>query len=134
VTQVERWFQKSGPWMIFLSRMLPYVRPFACFPAGITRMNFPIFLLSALCGSIIWCSVLLGIGWSLGKRWMFAVHLIQRYTLPTFFVLALLILLYLLIMRVIRSRLQSQIVLEHVDTEVATGALNTTEVHITHRV
>ena len=43
---VEHWFQRSGAWMIFFSRMLPYVRPFACFPAGIALKTNNDFLRS----------------------------------------------------------------------------------------
>jgi membrane protein DedA with SNARE-associated domain len=108
VDMIEHWFQKSGIWMVFLSRMTPYVRPFACFPAGITRMNFVQFFVSALCGSIIWCSVLLSIGWSLGRRWGLALHLMQHYTLPVLGVVVLLIALYVFAMYTIKSRLRTQ--------------------------
>ncbi|MBO0790132.1 MAG: DedA family protein, partial [Ktedonobacteraceae bacterium] len=75
---VEHWFNKSGMWMIFFSRMIPYVRPFACFPAGISRMRFWRFFLAALCGSTIWCIALLTIGWNLGRRWKLALSAIQE--------------------------------------------------------
>lgn len=91
---VECWFQQSGLWMIFLSRMTPYVRPFACFPAGIARMPFAKFLAAATSGSIIWCCTLLFIGWSLGKRWQLALHVFQHYPLPTLGALLLLLAFY----------------------------------------
>src|SRR5579875_3867437 len=81
IQAAEDWFQKSGAWMIFLSRMLPYVRPFACFPAGISQMNFTRFLLAALAGSTVWCLAILAVGWNLGRRWGLAVHVIRVYTL-----------------------------------------------------
>ncbi len=80
---VERWFQKSGMWMIFLSRMTPYVRPFACFPAGMARMPFARFLLAATTGSAIWCVIVPLIGWTLGNRWRLALHVFQYYPLPS---------------------------------------------------
>lgn len=80
VEVVERWFMTSGLWMVFLSRMTPYVRPFACFPAGISRMPFPRFFAAASVGSCIWCAGMLLVGWYLGKRWIVAVHLMQHYT------------------------------------------------------
>lgn len=91
---VERWFQQSGLWMIFLSRMTPYVRPFACFPAGMARMPFTKFLTAATSGSILWCCALLAIGWSLGKRWQLALHIFQHYPLPSLGVLLLLLAFY----------------------------------------
>jgi membrane protein DedA with SNARE-associated domain len=111
VSMTERWFQQSGIWMIFFSRMIPYVRPFACFPAGISRMPFGRFLIAASVGSLIWCVMMLQIGLALGHRWRFAFHLIQNYTIPTLCALAILVALYFLITyevrRLLHSRLQS---------------------------
>ncbi len=109
VSVTERWFQQSGIWMIFFSRMIPYVRPIACIPAGISRMPFGRFLVAASSGSLIWCVVMLHIGLALGRRWRFAFHLIQHYTIPTLCALALLIALYFLITYEIRYRLRSKL-------------------------
>jgi membrane protein DedA with SNARE-associated domain len=109
VSVAERWFQQSGIWMIFFSRMIPYVRPFACFPAGISRMPFGRFLVAASSGSIIWCVVMLQIGLALGRRWRFAFHLIQHYTIPTLCVLTLLIALYFFITYEVRHHLRSKL-------------------------
>ncbi|HLZ55978.1 MAG TPA: DedA family protein [Ktedonosporobacter sp.] len=98
VTIAERWFQQSGVWMIFLSRMTPYVRPFACFPAGISRMPFARFFVSAAAGSVIWCVALLTIGWNLGKRWGLALQAIQNYTVPSLCVVVLLVASYALLL------------------------------------
>jgi len=39
----ERWFDRWGDWAIFFSRLMPVVRTFISFPAGVARMNFPRF-------------------------------------------------------------------------------------------
>lgn len=117
---VESWLRKSGAWMIFFSRITPYLRPYACFTAGISRMRFPRFLMLASSGSAIWCLAMLSIGWSLGRRWGLAVHLMQRYTLPTLCLIGLCIALYILGVFVIKRRLhlQSQPVLTMVGKDV----------------
>src|SRR5437016_4620799 len=69
VRMAESWFQTTGVWMIFFSRMTPFVRPFACFPAGMARLAFLRFFIAASAGSLIWCSTMLCIGWNLGYRW-----------------------------------------------------------------
>lgn len=109
VYMTERWFHKSGTWMIFFSRMTPYVRPFACFPAGITRMPFPRFFISALAGSVIWCPSILLIGWTLGKRWRLALILVKDYTLPTIVAFILLIALYCFVTTLGRRLLQAKL-------------------------
>ena len=107
VNMTELWFQKNGVWMVFFSRMAPYVRPFASFPAGISRMPFGRFFLAALAGSTVWCVVMLNIGLALGHRWPLAIHLIRHYTAPTLFTLGLLIALYFLITSAVKRFLRS---------------------------
>lgn len=105
----ERWFQRAGGRMIFLSRILPYVRPFACFPAGIYRMPFLRFLAAAMSGSLIWCVAMLVIGWELGPRWKLALHLVQTYTLPTLCALLLLLVIYFFARRAFNAYLQKRL-------------------------
>jgi membrane protein DedA with SNARE-associated domain len=111
ISIAENWFQGAGVWMVFLSRIIPYVRPFASLPCGISRMPFRRFLLAALCGSIVWCIGILSIGWVLGPRCLLALHLVQSYTIPAVCGLILLIAISLLIQyrvnRFIRSKLSS---------------------------
>jgi len=104
VEQAEHWFQKSGLWMIFFSRMTPYIRPFACFPAGISEMPFPRFFISASAGSTLWCIVMLAIGWGLGRRWGVALRMMQQYTIPTVCLVVAAIILYFLVVYMIKRR------------------------------
>lgn len=106
VQMTEQWFQKSGSWMIFTSRMTPYVRPFAGFLAGIAHMPFARFFVAAFSGSIIWCAGLLYLGWSLGRRWPLALQLLQYYTLPTIGIVLLLIAGYIIVMVLVKRRLK----------------------------
>ncbi|HET8845214.1 MAG TPA: DedA family protein [Ktedonobacteraceae bacterium] len=89
VRVAQRWFQQSGGRMVFLSRIIPYIRPFTCIPAGISSMPFGRFFFWALTGSIIWCITLLIAGWELGPRWHLALDLIKFYTVPVILVLIL---------------------------------------------
>jgi membrane protein DedA with SNARE-associated domain len=87
---VERWFAKAGIWMIFFSRLIPWIRPWACIPAGIARMPFLPFFLAALSGATIWCVTFLAIGWNLGQRWEEALQFVQHYLFPAIGALVLL--------------------------------------------
>ncbi len=129
VVIVERWFQKSGAWMIFLSRMTPYVRPFACFPAGIAQMPFGRFLLAAISGSIIWCFVMLSIGWSLGKRWHLALHVLQLYPIPSICVITLLLAFYASMVYLIKRSL-TRFSLNEEEQTCQQGSLPRTLLHI----
>jgi membrane protein DedA with SNARE-associated domain len=67
--RATRWFEKYGDRITFLSRLLPAVRTFISLPAGIARMNIPIFCFYAFIGSFIWSTALAWGGYVLGSNW-----------------------------------------------------------------
>jgi membrane protein DedA with SNARE-associated domain len=67
--RADRWFAKYGDFAIFLSRLLPVVRTFISFPAGISKMNFWRFSVYTFVGSFPWCLMLAWVGKILGDRW-----------------------------------------------------------------
>jgi membrane protein DedA with SNARE-associated domain len=67
--QADRWFARWGDWAAFISRLLPIVRTFISFPAGVVKMNLPRFLVFSFVGSFIWCSLLAYGGFALGSHW-----------------------------------------------------------------
>jgi len=111
IIAAENWFLKAGIWMVFLSRIIPYIRPFTCIPCGISDMPFRRFLIAASSGSVLWCVGILSIGWALGRRCFLALHLIQSYTVPAICGLLVLVALTFLIQyrvnRFIRAKLLS---------------------------
>lgn len=107
VERGERWFQRSGIWMIFLSRMTPYIRPFACFFGGIAEIPFWRFFGAATVGSLIWCAGMIGLGLALGSRWRVAFWWMRHYTLPTCLGCLGLVLLFVLVRHAWLSRVRS---------------------------
>ncbi len=67
--RADRWFARNGDWAIFTTRLLPVVRTFISFPAGIARMRFGRFLVYTFVGSFIWCAALSFAGYLLGEHW-----------------------------------------------------------------
>ncbi len=65
----DRWFARHGDITIFIGRLLPVIRTFIAFPAGIARMPLWRFNLYTFIGSLIWCWVLAWIGMKLGENW-----------------------------------------------------------------
>src|SRR3954465_6335901 len=65
----DRWFAKYGEVIVFVSRLLPAIRTFIAFPAGVARMNIPRFILYTFAGSLPWCIGLAYVGQKLGERW-----------------------------------------------------------------
>jgi len=65
----DRWFKRHGDITIFLGRLLPVIRTFIAFPAGIARMDLWRFNLYTFVGSYIWSLALAWIGMKLGEHW-----------------------------------------------------------------
>lgn len=62
-------FEKHGDIIIFIGRLLPAVRTFIAFPAGIARMHMGKFILYTFVGSLIWCYLLAFAGFKMGEHW-----------------------------------------------------------------
>jgi membrane protein DedA with SNARE-associated domain len=64
----DRWFAKRGEIIIFVARLLPVIRTFIAFPAGVSRMNRTRFHVYTFVGSLPWCYGLAYVGQRLGKE------------------------------------------------------------------
>jgi membrane protein DedA with SNARE-associated domain len=58
----EHWLNRYEVGGVFFARVLPVVRHLISIPAGIVRMNFPVFSLVTVLGSAISCSILAYLG------------------------------------------------------------------------
>lgn len=65
----DRFFERWGSPAVFFSRLLPVVRTFIAFPAGVARMRIMPFTIYTLAGSYLWCLVLAYVGMMLGNHW-----------------------------------------------------------------
>ena len=65
----DRWFARFGEVIVFASRLLPVIRTFIAFPAGVARMNLKKFVIYTFAGSLPWCIGLAYVGQRLGEKW-----------------------------------------------------------------
>src|SRR5947199_705860 len=65
----DRWFARYGEMIIFTSRLLPVIRTFIAFPAGVAKMNLTRFIAYTFLGSLPWCLGLAYAGQKLGEQW-----------------------------------------------------------------
>ena len=65
----DRWFARYGEVIVFASRLLPVIRTFIAFPAGVARMNMTRFTVYTFLGSLPWCIGLAYVGQILGEQW-----------------------------------------------------------------
>ena len=62
-------FAKHGAAVVFWARLLPVIRTFIAFPAGVARMNMTKFIVYTFAGSFPWCLGLAWVGMKLGEQW-----------------------------------------------------------------
>jgi membrane protein DedA with SNARE-associated domain len=66
VDRTFEWFEKHGRSAVFFGRMVPIIRSFVSVPAGVVKMPFLQFIVYTAGGSLIWNSVLIGLGVAAG--------------------------------------------------------------------
>jgi len=65
----EKWFAKHGEKTVFIARLLPVIRTFIAFPAGVAKMNRFKFHFYTFVGSYPWCLLLAWAGYKMGQAW-----------------------------------------------------------------
>ena len=67
--RVDHFFDRFGSIAVLIGRMLPIIRTFIAFPAGVAKMNQWKFHLYTFIGSWPWCYALAWVGMKLGATW-----------------------------------------------------------------
>jgi membrane protein DedA with SNARE-associated domain len=67
--RAELFFARYGALTVFIGRLLPVIRTFISFPAGLARMPMVKFQIYSFIGSWPWCFALAYVGIVLGARW-----------------------------------------------------------------
>lgn len=65
----DRLFDRHGEVVVFFGRLLPVIRTFIAFPAGVSRMRMGRFAAYTVLGSFPWCLGLAWLGVKLGEHW-----------------------------------------------------------------
>jgi len=91
----DRWFGKYGDAITFFSRLLPVVRTFISFPAGVSRMNIWKFILYSFLGAFLWSIALAYGGYALGQNWESIRNAMHPFDIPIVVIFVLLVALYI---------------------------------------
>lgn len=75
----DKWVDKYGDLTFLICRMLPVVRTFISFPAGVLKAHFPIFCFYTFIGSLAWCYFLTYVGIKFGENMEFFVDLWHKF-------------------------------------------------------
>lgn len=75
----DKWVDKYGDWTFFVCRMLPVVRTFISFPAGVLRAHFAMFVTFTFIGSLVWCYFLTWVGIKFGENMEVFVNIWHKF-------------------------------------------------------
>jgi membrane protein DedA with SNARE-associated domain len=91
----DRFFERYGSATAFFSRLLPIVRTFISFPAGVARMNFTKFIIYSTAGAFIWSILLVQAGVVLGANWAEIREILQPFDLLIAFLVIALVVIFI---------------------------------------
>jgi membrane protein DedA with SNARE-associated domain len=78
----DRFFARFGLWAVFLGRLLPIVRTYISFPAGLSKIGYPMFTIVTLVGAIPWNFGLAYAGFLLGQNYQRVATTLGPFAIP----------------------------------------------------
>jgi membrane protein DedA with SNARE-associated domain len=81
IDAADRFFEKYGAATVFFGRLLPIVRTFISFPAGVTRMPLGKFIAYSTAGALPWSIALVYAGVLLGANWVDIREMLKPFDL-----------------------------------------------------
>lgn len=87
----NRFFDRWGLFAVFIGRLLPIVRTYISFPAGLSRIGYVKFIIVTLLGALPWNFGLAYTGYLLGQHWEQVATTLSPLAIP----LAILVVLIL---------------------------------------
>lgn len=78
----NRFFNRYGLWAVFVGRLLPIVRTYISFPAGLSKMTYLWFSVVTLAGAIPWNFALAYAGLKLGQHYQTVAATMGPFAIP----------------------------------------------------
>ncbi|MEH7012311.1 DedA family protein [Neobacillus niacini] len=93
--RADAWFGKYGFWTVFFCRFIPLIRSLISIPAGMAKMNFWLFISFTTLGTIIWNTLLINLGASVGENWEVVVDRMDQYSNYIYLILVILLIVFI---------------------------------------
>ncbi|HWO92378.1 MAG TPA: DedA family protein, partial [Methylomirabilota bacterium] len=87
----NRFFERFGLWAVFIGRLLPIVRTYISFPAGVSKIGYVRFVLATVAGAIPWNFALAYAGYKLGQQYQTVAKDISPFVIPIAIVVVILL-------------------------------------------
>jgi len=78
----NRFFERFGLWAVFVGRLLPIVRTYISFPAGLSKIGYVRFTLATMAGAIPWNLALAYAGLKLGEHYQTVAATLGPFAIP----------------------------------------------------
>jgi membrane protein DedA with SNARE-associated domain len=87
----NRFFDRWGLWAVFLGRLLPIVRTYISFPAGLSKIGYVKFIIVSLLGAIPWNFGLAYAGFLLGQHYQQVATTLTPFVIPMAIIVVLIL-------------------------------------------
>jgi len=78
----NRFFDRFGLWAVFVGRLVPIVRTYISFPAGLSKIGYVRFTVATLAGAIPWNFALAYAGYKLGQHYEQVAATLGPFAIP----------------------------------------------------
>ena len=89
IDKADEWFDNKGNKSVFFCRFVPIVRSLISIPAGMSEMPMGKFIIYTICGSMIWNTVLICLGFRLGSNWEYVLTILDKYQIVVIVILVI---------------------------------------------
>ena len=96
IYRADAWFDKYGVWTVLFCRLIPLIRSLISIPAGMSNMNFGLFLLFTTVGTLVWNTILVNVGAAVGSNWHDIVGYMDVFSNIVYVIIAVLFILAIL--------------------------------------
>ena len=106
IDKADEWFDNKGNKSVFFCRFVPIVRSLISIPAGMSEMPMGKFIIYTICGSMIWNTVLICLGYRLASNWEYVLTILDKYQMVV--IIILIIILGYVIIKFYRKKRKSK--------------------------
>ncbi|MDT8862390.1 DedA family protein [Alkalihalobacillus sp. MEB130] len=85
ISKAQQLFSKRGSWLLLIGYFIPGIRHIIGYLAGISRLNFKIFMIYSYIGAFFWVLFFVLSGYELGIRWYFIKQSFETYKFLIYF-------------------------------------------------